>query len=78
MATTRLFLSNRTQAVRLPREVAFPKGVEEVKILVVGDSRVIVPAGRRWDAYFAEGPFVDEDFLADRTLPPLEERESLG
>ncbi|MBV8473788.1 MAG: AbrB/MazE/SpoVT family DNA-binding domain-containing protein [Hyphomicrobiales bacterium] len=30
MARTKIFRSNRSQAVRLPRDVAFPEGVEEV------------------------------------------------
>ena len=34
--TTRVFLTNKTQAVRLPRDVAFPAGVDEVEVLVIG------------------------------------------
>ena len=47
-ATTRLFQTNRTQAVRLPKAVAFPESVQEVEVLVVGEARLIVPKGRRW------------------------------
>ena len=75
--TTRLFQSNRTQAVRLPKGVAFPPEVEEVEVLVVGETRVIVPKGRRWGDYFATGPFCDADFLADRAQPGPQEREAL-
>ena len=30
---TRIFKSNRTQAVRLPKEVAFPESVKDVEII---------------------------------------------
>lgn len=68
---TKLFLSNRTQAVRLPKDVAFPPGVEEVEIIREGDRVVVVPAGRRWDDFFAE-PGVD---FPDREQPAWQERE---
>ena len=54
-ATTRLFHSNRTQAVRLPKAVAFPDDVDQVEVLVLGDARLIVPKGRRWSSYFTDG-----------------------
>ena len=60
--TTSIFKSNRTQAVRLPKDVAFPEGVTEVEIIKIGNSRVISPAGHRWDAYFADGPHISDDF----------------
>ena len=68
-ATTRLFHSNKTQAVRLPKAVAFPDGVEQVEVLVVGEARLIVPKGRRWSTYFTDGPFSDPEFMSDREQP---------
>ena len=44
MTTTRLFKSNRSQAVRLPREVAFPEDVREVANGHEGVPVVIAPA----------------------------------
>jgi antitoxin VapB len=76
MSSTTLFRSNRTQAVRLPKEVAFPAGVREVEILVVGNARLIVPKGKRWSSYFEHGPFVDEDFLR-HPQPPARKRGPL-
>ena len=64
-------------AVRLPKAVAFPEGVEEVEVLVVGEARLIVPRGRRWSSYFAEGPFADPDFMSDRAEPGPQERPGL-
>ncbi len=39
MTRTTLFLTNRSQAVRLPKDVAFPPGVREVSILRDGARR---------------------------------------
>ena len=38
-----VFQSNRSQAIRLPKAVAFPEDVHQVDILKIGRSRVIVP-----------------------------------
>lgn len=59
---TALFKSNRTQAVRLPRVVAFPDDVKEVEIRIVGNSRVITPVGNPWDDYFERGTRLSNDF----------------
>ena len=77
MVETTLFKTNKTQAVRLPRDVAFPAGVDEVEVLIVGEARLIAPKGRRWASFFAEGPFADPDFMADRDQPGSQEREAL-
>lgn len=77
MTTSTLFKSNRSQAVRLPKAVAFPPDVREVEILVVGDTRVIVPVGKRWDDLFLHGPHVTDDFMTNREQPDTEEREPL-
>jgi len=77
MTRTTLFKSNRSQAVRLPKGVAFPEGVHEVEIIKVGISRIIIPIGKRWDTFFCDGPQVSDDFMAERVDPPPQERESL-
>jgi len=73
--TTVIFKSNRTQAVRLPKDVAFPETVREVEIVKVGNSRVISPAGRRWDGFFARRSKLSDDFLSKRDQGVFEERE---
>ncbi|UFN48786.1 type II toxin-antitoxin system VapB family antitoxin [Roseomonas sp. OT10] len=70
---TTLFLSNRSQAVRLPKGVAFEAGVREVVILRDGVRRVIAPADAAWDDFFA-APGVD---LGERQQPPMQDREAL-
>jgi antitoxin VapB len=77
MTKSTVFTSNRSQAVRLPKAVAFPEGVHQVDILKLGRSRVIVPQGKRWDDLFLDGPRASEDFMAERRQPPVEEREPL-
>jgi antitoxin VapB len=72
-----VFKSNRSQAIRIPRELAFPESVKKVTITPVeGGGLLIKPKlGKDWAAYFATGPFVDDDFLADRDQGVAEERE---
>jgi Virulence-associated protein and related proteins len=72
MTRTTLFQNNRSQAVRLPKDVAFPDGVREVAILKDGARRVIVPANAVWDDFFA----VSGVDLPDREQPRMQERES--
>ena len=72
MTSTTLFRSNRSQAVRLPKDVAFPEGIREVNILRDGARRVIVPADAVWDDFFAE-PGTE---FPDRAQPELQERDA--
>lgn len=73
---TKVFVSNRSQAVRLPKAVAFPPEVREVEVTVVGSARLITPKGRRWDSWF-DGPEVSEDFMTDREQPVDQWRDEL-
>lgn len=72
MTRTTIFQSNRSQAVRLPKDVAFPEDVRSVAILREGKRRVIVPADAVWDDFFDE-PGID---LGERDQPEAEVRES--
>jgi antitoxin VapB len=77
MTRSTVFKTNqKTQAVRLPKAVAFPEGVHQVEIVVSGNSRIITPVGHRWDDFFS-GPTVSEDFMLERIQPPTETREDL-
>jgi antitoxin VapB len=77
MTRATVFTSNRSQAVRLPKAVAFPADVHQVEIVKVGHSRLISPVGKRWDDLFLNGPRATEDFMSERHEPPPEEREPL-
>jgi antitoxin VapB len=72
MTRTTLFQTNRSQAVRLPKDVAFPAAVREVAILRDGARRIIVPSDSVWDDFF-ESPGVD---IGERDQPPIQARES--
>lgn len=72
MTRTTLFQSNRSQAVRLPKDVAFPEGVRAVAVLRDGKRRVIVPADAIWDDFF-DAPGVD---LGEREQPAAQARET--
>ena len=72
MTLTKLFQSNRSQALRLPKTVAFPESVREVAILRDGKRRVIVPADAVWDDFF-DAPGLD---LPTRDQSLAQEREA--
>ena len=73
---TRIFKSNRSQAVRLPKEVAFSGSVKDVEITAIGDKRIIAPASQSWDDWF-NGPGVSSDFMTERMQPEDQRRETL-
>ncbi|MEW5290426.1 toxin-antitoxin system antitoxin VapB [Erwinia papayae] len=71
---TTVFLSNRSQAVRLPKAVALPENVKHVDVVAVGRTRIISPAGETWDAWFGEEA-ASADFMSAREQPGTQERE---
>jgi antitoxin VapB len=77
MARSTVFVTNRSQAVRLPKAVAFPDGVHQVEIIKLGHSRLVTPIGRRWDEFFVNEPRASEDFMSEREQPGVEQREPL-
>jgi len=74
-AKTKVFKSNKTQAVRLPKAVAFDDSVTEVEIIALGNMRIITPAGESWDQWF-DGSRVSDDFMSDRKQPEDQKREA--
>ncbi|MBK5551325.1 MULTISPECIES: type II toxin-antitoxin system VapB family antitoxin [unclassified Pseudomonas] len=75
MEQTTIFMSNRSQAVRLPKAVAMPGDVKRVDVIAIGRARIITPAGEAWDSWF-DGEGVSTDFMTDREQPIDQERES--
>lgn len=73
---TRIFKSNRSQAVRIPKEIAYPESVSDIEITAIGDKRIILPAGHSWDDWF-ESEGVSEDFMSDRRQPEDQFRDNL-
>ncbi|QDH18092.1 type II toxin-antitoxin system VapB family antitoxin [Swingsia samuiensis] len=72
LTRTTLFLSNRSQAVRLPKAVSFASDLKEVVIIPDGARRIIAPADAAWDDFFTS-PGIE---LAPRNQPEIQERES--
>ncbi len=73
---TKLFKSNRSQAVRLPKNIAYPESVKNVEITAIGNRRIIVPADQSWDEWF-DAPGVSSDFMSERQQPDDQIREIL-
>lgn len=73
---TKVFKSNRSQAVRLPKEVALPESVKDVEIIKIGNKRIISPVGQSWDDWF-DSPGVSSDFMAERQQPEDQAREPI-
>ncbi len=73
-AHTKIFMSNRSQAVRLPKNVAFPESVKEIDIVAIGNKRLIIPAGGSWDSWF-ESLDATDDFMVEREQPADQIRE---
>ncbi len=76
MVQTKIFKSNQSQAVRLPKAVALPESISEVEIVALGNTRIICPVGQCWDTWFDEA-VVTDDFMKEREQPPIQKRESL-
>ena len=70
-AQSTLFRSNRSQAVRIPKELAFPENVKKVVVRREGASVVLTPVDALWDDFFDE-PGVD---LGPRDQPPMPESD---
>jgi antitoxin VapB len=76
MVTTKLFLNNTTQAVRLPKAVAFGDDVTEVEITVEGDARIIRPVRPdfTWDDFVQLREELGGSAFPDREQPADEQR----
>jgi antitoxin VapB len=62
MTQSTVFKTNKTQAVRIPKALAFPESVKRVKVVQQGSSLVITPIDDSWEA-FMNGPRLDDDFV---------------
>lgn len=69
--TAKIFLNNRSQAVRLPKDFQFD--VNEVFIRKQGNEVVLSPRPPNWNAYLAGGPVAPADFMAGVEDLPLQE-----
>ena len=75
MPTATIFLNNRSQAVRLPKAVAFPDNVSKVHVDVVGDTRVLTPIPTTFSEWLAQPHYFDPDFMSTREQGGYENRD---
>jgi antitoxin VapB len=71
--TAKLFMNNRSQAVRLPKEFQF--NAQEVFIRKEGDEVILSARPKDWSAYLASGPVASDNFMQDVEDLPMQERD---
>ena len=71
--TARVFMTNRSQAVRLPRENQF--STDEVFIRRQGQDVILSPRPRAWRPYLESAPVAAEAFMNDVEKLPVPERK---
>jgi antitoxin VapB len=71
--TAKVFMTNRSQAVRLPKDFQF--ATTQVFIRKEGDDVILSPRPRDWDAYFETAPVASEAYLSEVDDLPVQERE---
>lgn len=69
----KIFMNNRSQAVRLPKEFQF--AVTEVFIRKQGDDVVLSARPEDWSDYLASGPVASAEFMEGFDELPVQERE---
>lgn len=72
-----VFKSNRSQAVRIPKDLAFADTVKRVTIERTEDGGLVIkpvndPA-KAWQDYLRDGPFLTADFDPNIADPPPED-----
>ncbi|MBF0784959.1 antitoxin [Muribacter muris] len=70
-----VFITNRTQAVRLPATMRFDEHIKKVNIRIVGKDRILSPTEHSWDSFFLTEQNVSDDFLNERERSIQTERE---
>ena len=69
----KIFMNNRNQAVRLPKEFQFR--TREVFIRKEGSEVVLSPRPFDWTSYLAEAPVASATFMEEVEDLPAQERE---
>lgn len=71
--TAKVFMNNRSQAVRLPKEFQFK--TTEVYIRKEGEDIILSPRPKSWAEYLASGAVASEDFMEGIEDLPVQERK---
>lgn len=70
--TAKIFMNNRSQAVRLPKEFQF--NTSEVFIRKSGDDVILSARPKDWSAYLSSAPQASEEFMEGVGDLPMQER----
>jgi len=70
--TAKVFMNNRSQAVRLPKEFQFH--TSEVFIRRQGDEVILSARPTDWSAYLTTGPVASDEFMSGVEDLPARER----
>jgi antitoxin VapB len=70
--TAKIFMNNRSQAVRLPKEFQFTTA--EVFIRKQGDEVILSARPRDWSFYATPGPAASEEYMNAVEDLPVQER----
>jgi antitoxin VapB len=70
--TARIFMTNRSQAVRLPKEFQF--STDEVFIRKEGDDVILSPRPRDWPSYLQSAPIASDAYMANVEDLPVQDR----
>ncbi|MGA8838389.1 MAG: type II toxin-antitoxin system VapB family antitoxin [Candidatus Sulfotelmatobacter sp.] len=69
----KLFMNNRSQAVRLPKDFQF--NTQEVFIRKEGSDVVLSPRPTAWSSYLADAPVASPSFMENIEDLPVQDRE---
>ena len=75
MKTAKIFKNGKSQAVRLPKEFRFDD--TEVFIKKSGHVVYLIPRDASWEILFSSLKKFSKDFMAERSQPLQDSRESL-
>ena len=64
LVKAKLFTNGRSQAVRIPKELAFA-GIDAVNVEKRGNAVILTPARKTWESFASLAP-ADEDFMMVR------------
>ena len=79
--TAKVFMSGKSQAVRLPKKFRFTEDCEEVSVRQVGRHLILSPRFGDWEDYWANSTRPSDDFVEavlNRKATELPAEERLG
>ena len=61
--SAKIFMSGKSQAVRLPKKYRFAQGCDEVAVRKVGRHLILSPRFNNWEDYWEHSTRPSEDFV---------------